>query len=327
MNLIKMTTGVEQLESEELSSQSKYRQSGVKARSLKSAFTLIELLVVIAIIAILAALLLPALSGAKDRAMAIACLSNTKQFGVAITAYAGDNEDIFPAPTPWWKGGTCKNQYGLVCGGEWFWGANPSQWSPNTPAPMLVSYLANNKVWVCPKRRRGLTYPSAPGEWDPRTTGYLSYAFNDCGVFGSVGPTGDMNADDNKKFKATSVLRPCDMVAITDSSGATTPINSGSAWLDTVWSGNAGPNDPLGPSDYYNGRLQTVYASHFKRVAVLYVDCHAASSLPSALTWGQFYNMNGMCLTSPGQPTSAVKSTDPISKPDWDGVQWNSSPE
>ena len=157
-----MTARPGQLEREELFSQYlKFSQSGVKARSLKSAFTLIELLVVIAIIAILAALLLPALSQAKDRAKAIACLSNTKQFGVAITMYAGDNGDFFPAPTPWWRAGTCKNQYGLHCGGEWFWGANPSQWSPNTPAPMLAPYLPNNKVWVCPKRRRGLTYTSA----------------------------------------------------------------------------------------------------------------------------------------------------------------------
>ncbi len=71
--------------------------SGQATRILRCAFTLIELLVVIAIIAILAALLLPALAGAKERAKRAGCVSNARQFLFAVHMYANDSDQRCPS--------------------------------------------------------------------------------------------------------------------------------------------------------------------------------------------------------------------------------------
>src|ERR1039458_1383105 len=84
--------------------------------------------------------------------------------------------------------------------------------------PLLKSYLQNNLVWVCPKRKRGLTYVTPTGlqSGDPSITGFLSYGFNEIGVFGGPDPATGLMSGNIQRFKSATVQRPADMVAICD---------------------------------------------------------------------------------------------------------------
>jgi len=287
---------------------------------MNSAFTLIELLVVIAIIAILAAILFPVFAQARDKARQTACLSNTKQMGLAMYQYIQDYDETYPNGT-----------YKFSAIGGW--------------AAQIYPYVKNVQVYRCLSDYRDVANPVATDKGS-------SYGMNSNFATPGVGNNGSTPPVPNSAIAMAETIAPASTVLLYEVEGNTniditnyyesqyptyfansnsSPFGSGNLSnfspsgggaipscpatgaastlkYATGWMGGRDPN-PYNLACYYTGQE----GRHNGGSNFLMADCHAkwfkgsqvsagrnAATSTSNQTAGQFNNAAGTSGTIPG---------------------------
>jgi len=165
----------------------------------KQAFTLIELLIVIAIIAILASLIFPAVNASRQKAQATKCMSQLRQWGIAMTGYLGDREGVYPTSTAnqeWYRvlapyAGASTNDPSMIRPGDKSLFSCPSASAGEMAGITLkITYAMNNLIHVNNRTTGPIGVPTLrpsqlgrPGSFPVMFDSRSPTAFGDSGQF------------------------------------------------------------------------------------------------------------------------------------------------
>jgi len=197
-----------------------------------AAFTLVELLVVMAIIAILAAIALPVLARAQDSAKRGACVSNTRQLGVAFKLWLGDNNDRFPIAVTE-RESTDTTRFGTIP--QTPAGVAPfsirGQLKPYIASTNLINTSANSDPGANTFRcRSSLPWPApGPGQWFTTDYGFnLSEANYTPGFGESDWYQANPSYGFNESYTDNSIRNPANFIILADAGrGDNTPSRGG----------------------------------------------------------------------------------------------------
>lgn len=253
------------------------------------AFTLLELLVVVAVIAIMAALLFPALSKAKGRALGIACLNNTRQLAVGWALYADEHDNLLPYNL---GGAGARRIASVRTNLNWVnnvmtWGLDTDNTNTATVTEAsLGAYVSRAPgVYRCPADHVLSDVQRAAG-WPARVRSYSMNAMvGDAGELSQQGYNVN-NPDYVQFFKMTSIPQPTQIFVFLDEHPDS--INDGYflnksdlySWIDL-------------PASYHNGAAAFAFADghgelHRWKVSATKIPPRAfAVELPAAIRGGQ----------------------------------------